>query len=257
MNKIPTHIAELLNIKLKQYQSSAFIHNDPICIPHMFSDPQDIEIAAFLTSIISWGNRMNIIRAAQSLMKMMKQKPYDFVMNYTSSDNKLLKNFYYRTFQGDDTIFFIRTLQHFYKHHTSLEKLFIDRTIIQGIEILRTELLRIPHKKRSEKHLPDIGKGSAAKRINMFLRWMVRKDEIDFGIWKNIHSSDLLIPLDIHTARTSHTLGILPNNKSNLKNTLYLTNLLKTLDPHDPVKYDFALFGIGIYERNTSNKFKH
>lgn len=251
MNKIPTHIAELLNIKLKQYQSPAFIDEDPVSIPHLFDNPKDIEIAAFLTAIISWGNRKSIIKSAQSLMKLMQWKPHAFVMNYTPADNKLLKNFYYRTFQPEDTVFFIHALHRYYKQYDSLEKLFIGNTVTTGIQALRTELLYTLHKKRSEKHLPDIDKGSAAKRINMFLRWMVRKDEIDFGIWKNIHTSDLLIPLDIHTARTAQALELLPDNKSNLKNTLHLTALLKTLDPYDPVKYDFALFGMSIYEKNT------
>lgn len=251
MNEIPPLLANLLNDKVRQYKSSAFILNDPVCIPHQFSQPQDIEIAAFLTALISWGNRTAIIQAARQLMQILQPTPYLFVMNYSPADNQLLKHFYYRTFQPYDTVFYIKTLHRFYHTQKSLEVLFRGYGILQGIQNLRDELLHTPHQTRAEKHLPDIKKGSAAKRINMFLRWMVRKDDIDFGLWKSIHSSELLIPLDIHTSRTAHLLGLLPNNKAHLKNVLYLTNLLKTLDAQDPVKYDFALFGMGVYEGKT------
>ena len=258
MNKIPPLLAHLLNDKVRQYKSSAFILNDPICIPHQFSQAQDIEIAAFLTALISWGNRTSIIQAAQKLMQILQPTPYLFVMNYSPADNKLLKNFYYRTFQPYDILFYIKTLHRFYYTYKSLEVLFHGTNILQGIQNLRDELLCTPHQKRVEKHLPNTKKGSAAKRINMFLRWMVRKDEIDFGLWKSIQPSELLIPLDTHTSCTAYLLGLLPNTKAHLNNVLHLTNLLKTLDAQDPIKYDFALFGMGIYEKKTSvMKFKN
>lgn len=250
MNKLYEGIVKLLNEKVKEYKTSSFVLHDPISIPHLFQNNLDIEIAGFLTALISWGSRKNSIQSARQLMKWMQDKPYYFVMNYSKSDDNILKKFYYRTFQPEDIIFFIRSLHHFYSNYHSLEHLFEGKTILEGIADLREELLKIPHNKRSEKHLPDIKKGSAAKRINMYLRWMVRKDEIDFGIWKNIKTSELLIPLDIHTARAAYYLGILKDKKSNLKNTIYLTEILKGLDNNDPVKYDFALFSISAKEIN-------
>jgi len=255
-NDIPSEIAILLNEKLKLYQHPSFIVDDPISIPHCFEKLQDVEIAGFLTALIAWGNRKNIIQSAQQLMRIMNYQPYEFVMNYSRADDKFLKTFYYRTFQPSDTLFFVRALSRYYQHHKSLEEIFIHKPIVEGIQHLREVLLQTPHQKRNAKHLPDVSKGSAAKRINMFLRWMVRKDSIDFGIWKNISTSELLIPLDIHTARTSHYLGLLKNTNSNLKNVLHLTTLLKTLDAQDPVKYDFALFGMSMYEKIKLNRKK-
>ncbi len=251
MSKIPQYIAELLNEKVIQYKNVFFIQHDPISIPHLFNALQDIEISGFLTALISWGNRKAIIQSATQLMQIMHYQPYAFILNYSKVDNKFLKKFYYRTFQPSDTIFYIQSLSNYYKKYDSLERVFIGKSIIQGLKELRDELLQTPHIKRNEKHLPDINKKSAAKKINMFLRWMVRKDEIDFGLWKHISSSELLIPLDIHTARTSYALGLLKSTQANLQNVLLLTDLLKTLDGDDPVKYDFALFGMGVYEQKN------
>lgn len=248
MNKIPSHIVRLLNEKLIQYKQPIFIQEDPISIPHLFERPHDIEIAGFLTALIAWGQRKSIIRSALQLIKIMHYQPYTFILNYSRSDDKHLKKFYYRTFQPEDTVFYIRALSNYYKKHNSLEEIFIDKPITAGIKTLREELLQTPHLKRSEKHLPDINKNGAAKRINMFLRWMVRKDEIDFGLWNNIDPSNLLIPLDVHTSRVAYALGLLKNQRSHLKNVIDLTELLKTIDNKDPVKYDFALFGMGVYE---------
>ncbi|GIV27922.1 MAG: TIGR02757 family protein [Bacteroidia bacterium] len=249
-NQIDASIAQLLNEKLKLYQRPEFISTDPIQIPHLFSQKQDIEIAGFLTAIISWGNRKSILHSAHHLMRFLNFQPYHYVLNYSSVDNKHLKTFYYRTFQGEDTIFFVRGLSKFYSTQDSLEIIFQGRSILEGIQHLREWFLQIPHSKRSEKHLSDVTKGSAAKRINMFLRWMVRKDCIDLGIWRTIDTSNLLIPLDVHTARTAYHLGLINNQNANLKNVLHLTHLLKTLDEKDPVKYDFALFGMSAFEKN-------
>ncbi|GAB4454168.1 MAG: TIGR02757 family protein [Bacteroidia bacterium] len=250
-NKVPSYIAQLLNEKVIQYKQPTFIQHDPISIPHLFDTAQDKEIAGLLTAIISWGNRKSIIQSAKQLMQLLQYRPYEFVMNYSISDNKILKQFYYRTFQPDDVIFFIKALHKYYSNHHSLENIFISENIVEGIHQFREEMLKVRHFKRSEKHLPDVKKGSAAKRINMFLRWMVRKDEIDFGLWKNISTRQLLIPLDIHTSRTAYDLGLLDNTNNHLKNVIQLTELLKTLDENDPVKYDFALFGIGVFEKSN------
>ncbi len=251
MNSISLEIAELLNKKLKQYKVLDFIKEDPITVPHLFTNLYDIEIAGFLTALISWGNRKSIIQSGIRLMKLLNHQPYYFVMNYSKTDDKILRQFYYRTFQPSDSIFYIRSLNHYYKKYDSLEEVFKKRSILDGIAELRTSLLQVRHVKRNEKHLPDVKKESAAKRINMFLRWMVRKDNIDFGLWKSISPSDLLIPLDVHTVRTSYSLGLLKSNKAHLQNVIHLTSLLKTLDEKDPVKYDFALFGIGRYEKKN------
>jgi uncharacterized protein (TIGR02757 family) len=248
MSRIPPEIVQLLNSKVHQYKQVSFIKDDPICVPHSFSTSENIEISGFLTALISWGNRKSIIASAFHWMKLMNNNPFEYVMNYSNTDNKRLRTFYYRTFQPDDVVFIIKALNHFYKQHKSLEEIFSGKSIEEGIVLLRETLLSIPHKKRSEKHLPDIKKGSGAKRINMFMRWMIRKDEVDFGIWKNIKTSDLMIPLDVHTSRTAYELGLLNNTKSEWKNVIYLTELLKELDNNDPVKYDFALFGISKYE---------
>jgi len=255
-NVIPNEVAILLNEKLKLYQTLSFIKDDPISVPHCFEKLQDIEISGFLTALISWGNRKSIIQSAHQLMRIMNYQPYDFILNYSRTDDKFLKKFYYRTFQPSDTLFFVRALSRYYQQYKSLEEVFFQKPIVEGIQHLREVLLQTPHQKRSAKHLPDVRKGSAAKRINMFLRWMVRKDCIDFGLWKNISTSELLIPLDIHTARTSYYLGLLKNTNSNLKNVLQLTEILKTLDNQDPVKYDFALFGMSRYEKIKEMKLK-
>lgn len=247
MNKIPNNIAELLEQKLIEYKHASFITNDPIRIPHLFRKKEDIEIAAFLTALISWGNRKSIIQSAHQLMHLLQHRPYHFVMQYSTADNKILRQFYYRTFQAEDLIFIIRALHKYYQNYSSLEDIFVGKSIVEGIHQLREQLLSVAHLRRSEKHLPDVKKGSAAKRINMFLRWMVRKDDIDLGIWIRLHPSQLIIPLDIHTARVSYALGLIDNQRSHLKNALQLTHLLKTLDANDPVKYDFALFGMGVF----------
>lgn len=256
MNDVPTHIAKLLEEKVRLYKNQQFILQDPVCIPHRFERKQDIEISGLLTAIISWGSRKNIIRSAQYLMMLMSHQPYNFVMNYSAADNKVLKKFYYRTFQPEDTVFFVKSLHRYYSKYNSLEKLFANISIIEGIACMREELLKTPHLKRSEKHLPDIHKGSAAKRINMFLRWMVRKDEVDFGIWNTLKPCNLLIPLDVHTARAAYELRLLNNTQSHLKNVLLLTEKLKLLDSKDPVKYDFALFGMSMYEMSQKSKTK-
>lgn len=252
MNKIPLHIADLLNEKVIQYKQAFFIQDDPISIPHLFNNRQDVEIAGFLTALISWGNRKSIIRSATQLINIMHYQPYNFILNYSRVDNKYLKSFYYRTFQPADTIFYIKALSNYYKNYDSLEEIFVGEKVVTGIKNLREELLHTPHLKRSEKHLPDMSKNAAGKRINMFLRWMVRKDEVDFGLWEQLSPSELLIPLDVHTARVAYTLGLLKNQKSCLTNVLELTELLKTLDNQDPVKYDFALFGMGVYEKTKA-----
>lgn len=241
---------EYLEQKALQYQTREFIADDPISIPHRFSTLQDIEISGLLTATIAWGNRRAILKSASIMMDMLDNAPYDFVRNATDNDLRHLHTFTYRTFQQDDLSGFVRGLQHIYMYQPSLEQIFSPRqgeTIRDGIARFRECLL--PHlAPRTHKHIADVAKGAAGKRLNMFLRWMVRPATygVDFGLWKSIRPSQLMIPLDIHTATVGRTLGLLTRKQNDWKAVEELTAQLRQFDPEDPVKYDFALFGIGV-----------
>ena len=241
----------LLDSKYLEFNNIDFIKNDPIQIPKMFSKKQDIEISAFLTSIIAWGQRKTIINNAKKLMHFMDNSPYDFIVNHKPSDLKPFGNFKHRTFNSDDCIFFITSLQSIYKNYKGLENVFFiqdDKNIINSIARFREIFFEPEHLQRSEKHISNVRKNSAAKRINMFLRWMVRNDNknVDFGIWTKILPEQLLIPLDVHTSTVSRKLGLLTRKQNDLKAVTELTENLKLFDKTDPVKYDFALFGLGV-----------
>lgn len=240
-------IKNFLDEQLIHFKNSGFIENDPIQIPHRFTNRKDIEIAGFLTALISWGNRKSIINNALRLMDLMHNDPYNFVINHKNADLNKLQPFVHRTFNANDAIFLIQALKSVYQNHGSLEELFIGKSMYDGIINLRNHLLKTPHEKRSEKHLANPERGSAAKRINMFLRWMVRKDasNIDFGLWQNIEPSELLLPLDIHTSKVARKLGLLQRKQNDWKAVIEITGQLKKFDPVDPIKYDFALFGLG------------
>ncbi len=250
---IPNHqfIKELLDKKVFEYNRQEFIPEDPVSIPHRFNLKEDIEISGFLTAIISWGNRRTILQNAGRLMEMMDHSPYDFILHHGDHDLLPFKDFRHRTFNGDDCIFFIDRLGQIYRDYGDLENAFLhpQNGIYNGILNFRRIFLAGPHPGRSEKHLADPSKGSSAKRINMFLRWMVRRDAsgVDFGIWKSVRPSELFCPLDVHTGETARRLGILSVSQNNWKAVEQLTGYLRTLDPDDPVRYDFALFGIGRY----------
>ncbi len=248
-------LKDFLNAKVVQYHNRAFIENDPIQTPHRFTQKEDIEIAGFLTAIISWGNRKSIIRNSQRMMDALGNSPYDFVMNHQSADLASCENFVHRTFNGLDFIQFIKSLKHIYSNYGGLEKVFIRYTeedsLQPAISTLKKKFFEIPHTARSRKHFSDPAKGSCAKRINMFLRWMVRNNDagVDFGIWKKIHPSVLSCPLDVHSGRVARKLGLLQRKQNDAKALMELDASLRALDPQDPVKYDYALFGLGVFEK--------
>ncbi len=246
-------IGDVLNYYAQRFESVQFIDSDPISIPHQFDKKEDIEISAFLSSCIAWGRRPAIISAAKQLMQWMDNSPYDFVVNAGENDLKRMESFVYRTFQGCDLLFFIESLRHIYLEKDGLEAVFTtyyksNRSVVDALIGFRNQFLFLPHLKRTEKHISSAQIGSACKRLNLFLRWMVRSSDlgVDFGLWKEISPSDLLIPLDVHTAHTARKLGLLSRKQNDLKSVLELSDLLRSLRPEDPVVYDFALFGLGI-----------
>lgn len=246
----------LLEQKYRQYCTIDFIKDDPVSIPHLFTNKEDIEIAAFLSATIAWGYRPNILKCAQRLMKLMNNVPYDFVMHAGNKNLKPLQKFVHRTFNFDDLLFFIAALKNIYSNHGGLEKVFTkgyqrNQSIKESIIYFRKIFFETEHFKRSEKHISDPERNSAAKRINLFLRWMVRNDNngVDFGIWKKINPSHLMCPLDLHAGNTARKLGLLQRKQNDWKAVEELINNLKKLDAEDPVKYDFALFGLGIFEK--------
>jgi uncharacterized protein (TIGR02757 family) len=252
---IENNLKFYLDKKVEEYNNFEFINSDPIQIPHRFSKKEDIEIAGFLTASIAWGKRTGIIKNAKTLMSLLDDSPYDFVVSATSKDLNSIEKFAHRTFNTSDLKFFIQSLQNIYLHHQGMERVFQvgfeqNNSIINALAYFRSIFLSTPHMIRSEKHLSNVIKNSSAKRLNMFLRWMVRKDEhgVDFGIWNTIPTSALLLPLDVHTGNISRKLGLLKRNQNDMKAVIEITNILKTFDYNDPVKYDFALFGIGVFE---------
>ncbi|MFV0484430.1 MAG: TIGR02757 family protein [Bacteroidales bacterium] len=251
-NELKTYLDSLV----EQYNHSDFIAKDPISIPHQFTKLQDIEITGFWTAILSWGLRKTIINKANLLFNdLMEGSPYDFIMNHHPSDLKRVLNFKHSTFNATDTLYFIEFFKDYYSKHKSLEDAFTegmkasDKNMLNGLIYFHNKFFALEDApQRTRKHVSTPARKSACKRINMFLRWMVRNDNkgVDFGLWKNISPNKLLIPLDVHVERTSIKLGLIKEQNNKLEETIELTNALKTFDPADPVKYDFALFGIGV-----------
>ena len=243
-------LKEYLDFKSKQYNTRDFIATDPIQIPHQFTKKEDIEIVSFLVSTIAWGKRAMIIKSGERLLEIMNHSPYDFIQNYSSIDI----SFVHRTFNSIDLDFFFRSLKNIYENG-GLEKAFYQHADIEGVKgriiHFRDIFLETEHEKRSEKHISNPAKNSAAKRINMFLRWMVRNDKngVDFGIWKSIPQSELYLPLDVHTSNNARALGLLSRKQNDWKALDELMFNLQEFDSNDPVKYDFALFGIGAFEK--------
>jgi len=243
-----------LDEKVELYNKPDFIESDPIQIPHLFSLKEDIEIAGFLSSIIAWGNRKMIINNSKKMMDLMGNSPYDFIMTHQEYQLERLENFVHRTFNGQDFISFIKALQHIYKNHNGLEAVFLKNqeadTMQKSIHEFKKIFFEIEHQQRTQKHISDPLNNSAAKRINMFLRWMVRQDKkgVDFGIWKSISPSTLSCPLDVHSGNVARKLGLLTRKQNDVKALAELDQQLRKLDPKDPVKYDFALFGLGVFE---------
>jgi uncharacterized protein (TIGR02757 family) len=250
-----SELKDFLDAKVEQYNNPRFLEDDPLLIPHRFSEKEDIEISAFLTATIAWGNRKSIINNASKLMELLDNAPYDFVLNHTFEDLEKLSPFVHRTFNGTDLQYFVGSLKNIYQNHSGLEAVFTQnqekdslQTAISKFKLLFFEL---PHEPRTTKHVSDPLKGSAAKRINMFLRWMVRNSDtgVDFGTWKDISPSKLSCPLDVHSGNVARKLNILQRKQNDAKALLELDNRLRKLDPNDPVKYDFALFGLGVFEK--------
>ncbi len=249
----PKVLKELLDRLAEKYNTPAFIPEDPISIPHRFTKKEDIEISGFLASVIAWGNRSSILKSASKMMEMMDNDPYHFVCNARDKDLKPLSGFVHRTFNGSDMLFFVESLKNIYKNHNGLHRVFSEgysrkESITGTLEYFRKIFLEADHEKRSEKHIPDISKKTAAKKINMYLRWMVRHDKngVDFGLWRDIPMSSLLIPLDVHSAATARKLGLLKRKQNDLSSVIELTDNLRKFRPEDPVYYDYALFGAGV-----------
>lgn len=248
-------LKDFLDDKVVLYNNSSFIKTDPIQIPHQFTLKEDIEIIGFLVATIAWGNRTSIIKNSEKLVEILGNSPYQFVMDYSEKDREKMVGFVHRTFNDIDLIYFIKSLQNIYKNHGGLEGVFTKHqekdSIQNAIVEFKKLFFQLPHSSRTQKHLSDPSKNSAAKRINMFLRWMVRKDNagVDFGIWQNIPSSVLSCPLDIHTGNMARKLGILRRKQNDAKAVRELDLFLREMDPSDPVKYDFALFGLGAFEK--------
>lgn len=232
------------------YESRDFIVKDPIAIPKQFTAKEDIEISAFLAATIAWGNRTSIVKNARRMMELMQNEPYNFVLHANDTDFIPLQNFVHRTFNGDDFITFIHGLRHIYNEHGGLGNTLGNACFDaqHRISHFKQKFFEIEHLPRTQKHISDPLKGSAAKRINMFLRWMVRSDQkgVDFGLWKNLSPAHLMLPLDVHTGNQARTLKLLKRKQNDWKAVVEVTENLKRLYPADPVKYDFALFGIGV-----------
>ena len=248
---IKDDLKNFLDEKYQEYNNVKFIEDDPIQIPHLFTNHKDIEIAGFLTSIISWGNRKSIINNEKKMMNLLDNSPYDFIKNCKDSEIKKLE-FVHRTFNSIDFRFFLHSLKNIYTQNESMEDVFLDNNsnfMFDGIINFRKIFFSVNHEKRSQKHISNPLKNSCCKRINMFLRWMVRNDQnVDFGIWKKIKRSKLSCPLDVHTGRVARKLGLINRKQNDFKSLCELDKNLRLLDNEDPVKYDFSLFGLGMYE---------
>ncbi len=248
-------IKKLLDHKVAYYNQPLFIKEDPISVPHQFTKQQDIEIAGFFAAIFAWGNRTTIINKAKEIMQLMDDVPHDFCVSHQPKDLKRFLQFKHRTFNADDIIYFINFLQYHYNNHRSLEMAFFPKkkmTVEQGLIHFRNYFFSLEHLPRTHKHISSPSQKSACKRLNMYLRWMVRGDDkgVDFGLWKNIQPKELICPLDVHVSSVARQLGLLKSTKNDWQAALELTNNLKLMNAEDPVIYDFALFSMGVIENS-------
>jgi uncharacterized protein (TIGR02757 family) len=265
-------LREFLERKVIEYNHSSFIAKDPVSVPHRFSRKQDIEISGLFAAIFSWGNRTTIIQKSNELMEAMDQSPYDFIRNHRPRDLIKLREFKHRTFNETDLLYFIRFLKFHYQQSDSLETAFILEDEYEGRENLRTETDHSNEEefvkkalsvfytrffsledapRRTQKHIASPEKNSTCKRLNMYLRWMVRRDKkgVDFGIWKKISPADLICPVDLHVARVARSFGLIRRTQTDWQTAMELTHALRAMDKDDPVKFDFALFGLGVTEK--------
>lgn len=247
-------LQSFLDEKVIQYNKPDFITSDPIQIPHIFTTKEDVEIAGFLAATIAWGNRKMIISNALKMMDLIGNSPYDFVMSHQSHHLESLEKFVHRTFNGSDLSTFIRSLKNIYLNHNGLESIFrkhqVENSLQPAIHEFKKIFFSVEHQARTQKHVSDPLAGSAAKRINMYLRWMVRKDNagVDLGIWKTIDPALLSCPLDVHSGNVARKLGLLSRKQNDAKALAELDLELRKMDSADPSKYDFALFGLGVFE---------
>ncbi|MEQ9376582.1 MAG: TIGR02757 family protein [Imperialibacter sp.] len=247
----------LLDQKVDEYNRPFFIEKDPVCIPHSFTTKQDIEIAGFFAATLAWGQRVTIINKCRELFTLMDDAPHQFVLNHSENDLKTLLKFKHRTFNTTDLLYFIQFFREHYTNHDSLESAFSnsmkpgDETIENGLIGFHDLFFSLPEfPARTRKHIATPKRKSACKRINMFLRWMVRKDDrgVDFGLWETISPSQLVCPCDLHVDRVARSFGLITRKQTDWQTALELTHNLRQMDPSDPVKYDFALFGMGVIE---------
>ena len=245
-----------LDSKVDQFNRPEFVELDPISIPHQFKKKQDIEIAGLIAAVLAWGQRVTIINKTKDFLSRMDNSPHDFLMNHKSNDLKKFKNYKHRTFNEIDALYFIEFLSQYYKKNESLETAFgispEDENVGRGIENFHRLFFSLEDfPKRTKKHISTPERKSACKRINMYLRWMVRNDHngVDFGIWKGISPSQLICPVDLHVERVARKLKLIKRKQMDWQTAVELTNNLRKLDALDPVKYDFALFGLGVMEK--------
>lgn len=252
-------LRDFLETRVERYNRPEFITDDPVSVPHRFKRKQDIEIAGFFAATFAWGVRKTIIRKCNELMMLMDDAPYDFCLSHSEKELKRLEHFVHRTFNSDDLLYFIEFLKHHYREHHSLEDAFFNKKTLKDNHIVESALnyfyeyfFSLPYvMNRTRKHVASPAKNSACKRLNMFLRWMVRNDDkgVDFGIWKKIKPANLVCPFDVHVARVARNLHLLERKQNDWEAAIELTDSLKRFDAEDPVKYDFALFGLGIIEK--------
>ncbi len=250
------NIRLFLDQKVISFNHSTFIESDPIQAPALFTTRENIEIAGFLAATLAWGQRPTIIRNALKLVSLMNNNPIEFLIATPEDEWDVFLNFKHRTFNGTDCIYFLKALKNIYLHHGGLELVFTrgfqkDYTIFGALVYFRKIFFELEHEHRTEKHVSDVEKGAAAKRLNMYLRWMVRSDKsgVDFGLWKQIPASALMLPLDVHTGNVARKLGLLTRTQNDWKAVEEITTRLREFDPQDPIKYDFALFGLGAFEK--------
>jgi len=252
----PENIQSFLDQKYLLFNHPVFIESDPIQVPAQFSTKENIEISGFLAATLSWGQRPTIIRNALKLVNLMNNNPIEFLLNAPENEWNKFSEFKHRTFNGIDCLFFLKSLRNIYRNHGGLEPVFNsgfqkDDNIFSALSHFRKVFFELGHEHRTEKHVSDVEKGASAKRLNMFLRWMVRTDKsgVDFGLWKQIPASALMLPLDVHTGNVARKLGLLTRTQNDWKAVEEITAKLREFDPEDPIKYDFALFGLGVFEK--------
>lgn len=250
-----TDLKEFLDEKVEEFNRPEFIESDPIQVAKAFSEKENIEIAGFLTATIAWGNRTAIIMNAKRMMELLDNQPHDFILDASIKELRSLSNFVHRTFNGDDLIYFMYSLRNIYRNHNGLQGVIEtgfknQRSVFGALDYFHGVFFERDGA-RTRKHVPNVQKGASAKRLNMYLRWMCRADKggVDFGLWRGIPQSELMLPLDLHTGNVARKLGLLKRRTNDWKAVEEITAVLRTFDPADPIKYDFALFGLGVFEK--------